>query len=567
MLGGQSNLQIVANAMAPYAAEQIGKQLGGKDKPTAEQLVAHAILGATLAYINGGNVTAGAASAVAAEASASYLSQIFTDEAVVRDISSAIATVIGGGIGGSLHDAQISGTIGKNAAENNWLSKAEVQSMLKKLVNAETTEEKEAIYQEYAKLSKTNSLNTAQKCLERNSLECLQDIQSMKEGLAFAENEQQFNEFISTISKPVYIEPEENLTAIAAGDVAVLPDVVVTAEKINHGERTDVGFVEYENLIDIAKYSDAETREKIEAYLRSRDYKYTNQPKSDKPGWTDRYLFPGLGMIGASGQIVGGAIGGAGTCAESFGAGCVAGGYIIMSGADDFMTAWHNYGKDPQYHRNSLREQILIDAGLSGNAASWTAIGLDLAAGGVVGAVSSDINGAGKLGSISRTDKVNNIIIGAEKEGTTAVTTNTVSKSEIGMEWGQGIQKQGMPWEDYVAKSLPADWRLPKNFKTFDFYDEKTGKAISAKTLDTTTPAKVKNPQQIYNTLKGHIDAAANFTKYKLGEISITAGDISSKEIHLAIPAATNKVQWQQIQSAIDYGKSQGVIVIVTGVK
>ena len=245
MLGGQSNLQIVANAMAPYAAEQIGKQLGGKDKPTAEQLVAHAILGATLAYINGGNVTAGAASAVAAEASASYLSQIFTDEAVVRDISSAIATVIGGGIGGSLHDAQISGTIGKNAAENNWLSKAEVQAMLEKLVNAETTEEKEAIYQEYAKLSKTNSLNTAKKCQQRNSLECLQDIQSMKEGLAFAENEQQFNEFINTIHKPVYIEPEENLTAIAAGDVAVLPDVVVTAEKINHGERTDVGFVEY----------------------------------------------------------------------------------------------------------------------------------------------------------------------------------------------------------------------------------------------------------------------------------------------------------------------------------
>ena len=32
-------------------------------------------------------------------------------------------------------------------------------------------------------------------------------------------------------------------------------------------------------------------------------------------------------------------------------------------------------------------------------------------------------------------------------------------------------------------------------------------------------------------------------------------------------PASANKVQWQQIQRAIDYGKSQGVSVIVTGVK
>ena len=32
-------------------------------------------------------------------------------------------------------------------------------------------------------------------------------------------------------------------------------------------------------------------------------------------------------------------------------------------------------------------------------------------------------------------------------------------------------------------------------------------------------------------------------------------------------PASANKVQWQQIQRAIDYGKSRGVKVIVTGVK
>ncbi|HEY4468771.1 MAG TPA: hypothetical protein VGN53_13700, partial [Klebsiella sp.] len=49
--------------------------------------------------------------------------------------------------------------------------------------------------------------------------------------------------------------------------------------------------------------------------------------------------------------------------------------------------------------------------------------------------------------------------------------TATVSAAEVGMKWGQGNMKQGMPWEDYVGASLPADARLPQNFKTFDYYD------------------------------------------------------------------------------------------------
>ncbi|EEZ2102316.1 VENN motif pre-toxin domain-containing protein, partial [Escherichia coli] len=59
--------------------------------------------------------------------------------------------------------------------------------------------------------------------------------------------------------------------------------------------------------------------------------------------------------------------------------------------------------------------------------------------------------------------------------------TATVNASEVGMQWGQGNMKQGMPWEDYVGKSLPADARLPKNFKIFDYYDGATKTATSVK--------------------------------------------------------------------------------------
>ncbi|HHW52695.1 MAG TPA: hypothetical protein GXX13_05850 [Acinetobacter towneri] len=64
-LGGQTDIQVVTNALAPYAAQMIGSQYGhGEDRNTAAQLASHAILCAALAYMNGGNPIAGGSAAV-----------------------------------------------------------------------------------------------------------------------------------------------------------------------------------------------------------------------------------------------------------------------------------------------------------------------------------------------------------------------------------------------------------------------------------------------------------------------------------------------------------------------
>ncbi|WP_180296634.1 VENN motif pre-toxin domain-containing protein, partial [Snodgrassella alvi] len=141
--GGQSSLQAATNALAPYAAELIGKQFGhGENQNQAAQLVAHALVGAISASVNGGNAAAGAVGASAAELAAQYLiKQLPKDQypeaidprtgeidpnrlpenvkASIRDLSSAVATVSGGLTGGSLIDAQIAGVVGQNAVENN----------------------------------------------------------------------------------------------------------------------------------------------------------------------------------------------------------------------------------------------------------------------------------------------------------------------------------------------------------------------------------------------------------------------------------------------------------------
>ncbi|MBP2851788.1 VENN motif pre-toxin domain-containing protein [Dickeya oryzae] len=145
--------------------------------------------------------------------------------------------------------------------------------------------------------------------------------------------------------------------------------------------------------------------------------------------------------------------------------------------------------------------------------------------------------------------------------------TATVSASEIGMQWGAGNIKQGMPWEDYVGKALPENARLPQNFKTFDYYDPMTKTAVSAKSMDTQTMAKLANPNQVYSSIKGNIDAAAKFDSYTLSRRTLDSSMITSREVQLAVPTATTSAQWTEINRAIEYGKNKGVTVKVIQVK
>ncbi|MDC4776619.1 hemagglutinin repeat-containing protein [Acinetobacter baumannii] len=161
-LGGQTEVQVVANTLAPYAANMIGEKFGhGEDKNKAAQLASHAILGATLAYLNGGNPAAGGSAAVASEAAADYLANQYKDDPAykngkgefepnllpenvkssIRDLTAAIGAVVGGTVGDSASNVQLAGVIGQNAVENNEFSII-TKGVEKKL--AENKKEKEA---------------------------------------------------------------------------------------------------------------------------------------------------------------------------------------------------------------------------------------------------------------------------------------------------------------------------------------------------------------------------------------------------------------------------------------
>ncbi|MDO5686624.1 MAG: hypothetical protein Q4G42_04465 [Neisseria sp.] len=128
--------------MAPYAAASIGNTFGqnGSDPNQAAQLFSHAVLGATLAYINGGDPTGGALAGTGSEAAAHYLTERYNDgktaidpttgkfdpnrlpehvKEEIRATTGAIASVVGAmDDGGAAFNAQVAGVIGQNAVEN-----------------------------------------------------------------------------------------------------------------------------------------------------------------------------------------------------------------------------------------------------------------------------------------------------------------------------------------------------------------------------------------------------------------------------------------------------------------
>ncbi len=124
-----------------------------------------------------------------------------------------------------------------------------------------------------------------------------------------------------------------------------------------------------------------------------------------------------------------------------------------------------------------------------------------------------------------------------------------------------------MPWEDYLSTELGVETRLPPSFKTFDYFNPETGLATSAKTVNTLTKSKLTDPRQIARTLKGNVDETLAFTEYETQGMRLESEAIAARQLRVAVPSGTTPAQWEQIGLAVEYGKNQGVDVIVTAVR
>lgn len=151
-VAGQGGTQIAANAAAPFAAEAIGSYFEDHPNQTA-QILSHAVLGAALAYANGGSVAGGAAAGAAGEAAAQYLTKELYPEAYVDGkfdstllsedkkqniiaLSTAVGALVGGAAGGTIYNAAVGGNVAENAATNNHLSAPQSAAFQREFLDA-----------------------------------------------------------------------------------------------------------------------------------------------------------------------------------------------------------------------------------------------------------------------------------------------------------------------------------------------------------------------------------------------------------------------------------------------
>ncbi|CQJ07360.1 adhesin [Yersinia mollaretii] len=146
-LAGNADIGSISSAaVAPYLAGQIKKYTTDKDDKVNKtiNILAHAILGGVVAQMQGNSATAGALGGGGGELAARiYMDQVHPGKKVSdlseadKKIVSAIGTLTAGILGGLSTDSStglITGAqAGKNAVENNALSVAQTQSLIKEM--------------------------------------------------------------------------------------------------------------------------------------------------------------------------------------------------------------------------------------------------------------------------------------------------------------------------------------------------------------------------------------------------------------------------------------------------
>ena len=153
----------LAGALAGASAPELAHLLKSTEKDPAVNAIAHAILGGTVAAMQGNNVAAGAAGAATGEPAARAIAGMLYPGVKQSDLSeeqkqtiSTLATVsaglAGGLTGNSTASAAVGAQSGKNAVENNYLSvsgKTELEIAKQTLKNSKDPAEREKAQQKY----------------------------------------------------------------------------------------------------------------------------------------------------------------------------------------------------------------------------------------------------------------------------------------------------------------------------------------------------------------------------------------------------------------------------------
>ena len=174
-----------------------------------------------------------------------------------------------------------------------------------------------------------------------------------------------------------------------------------------------------------------------------------------------------------------------------------------------------------------------------------------------------------------------NLTISNREEGWNAITSAGL---KIGTEFllhlltggARGLRHLGRLFPKSSVWELPSTLRgfeiekmlggnLPFGFKTIDKFEK--GIATSIKSVDLTA-STYSNTSKLNSLLKGYVDKVSGFEGYRKAGVEITKDMIKQRELVVAIQQGKGtKEQMKVINEIIEYGKKQGVNVIIKKIK
>ncbi|ELY7393651.1 hemagglutinin repeat-containing protein [Cronobacter universalis] len=161
LAGGNLNAAL-AGAAAPYIANEIGKNI--TDQNTTAGIMAHAVVNAVLAKVQGQNAMAGASGAVVGEAMGILIAkEVYkkdpsqlndTEKQTVAALSTLASGLAGALAGNSTEATATAAKAGQTTVENNFLHAEKITDFIEEQAKAKTPEEKRKLQQNIDELDK-----------------------------------------------------------------------------------------------------------------------------------------------------------------------------------------------------------------------------------------------------------------------------------------------------------------------------------------------------------------------------------------------------------------------------
>ncbi|EXI62123.1 hypothetical protein MHD_11245 [Mannheimia granulomatis] len=223
---------MVTGAISPYINTEIKNATYNNEEAN---LIAHAVWGAVEAYTQGGKAGTGAVAAVTGEVGANIIAQnLFGKEPenlteaekwTVSELSQVAAGLAGGLSSSSVDSLSIAQSVktgqgvGKNAVENNYLSKQDWIDYKREVTSCGNNQECiEKVKEEFTDMNKANSETLKAACrLGGNTEECAKQTSLAKEGFDYARDNVRFDgsgwmaKIMNTNKSEAKVKPTEGL--------------------------------------------------------------------------------------------------------------------------------------------------------------------------------------------------------------------------------------------------------------------------------------------------------------------------------------------------------------------